>query len=55
LDDILLDAHLFAVHMVNDYFVDIAQFFCIVLAPPKFTIAQKKKLVLKETYYQLIA
>jgi hypothetical protein len=42
LDDSLLDAHLFAIQMVNDYFTYINQYFIIGVAPPVFTIAQNK-------------
>jgi hypothetical protein len=55
LDGSLLDAHIFAIQMDDDYFADIVQFFSTIIAPPNFTVAQKKKLVVKETYYQLIA
>jgi hypothetical protein len=54
LDDILLDAKLFAVKMVDDYFRDIVQFLSIGMAPSNMTISQKKSLVVKATYYQLI-
>jgi hypothetical protein len=54
MDDSLPYAHLFTVHMVDDYFADIVQFLSTGVAPPDFTIAQKKQLVVKETYYQLI-
>jgi hypothetical protein len=41
--------------MVDDYFVDIVQFLSIGVAPPDFTVVQKKQLVVKATNYQLIA
>jgi hypothetical protein len=52
---VLPDAHLFAVQMVDDYFADIVQFLSTRVAPPEFTVAQKKQLVVKATNYQLIA
>jgi hypothetical protein len=55
LDDSLPDAHLFVVQMVDDYFTDIVQFLSTGVAPPNFTTAQKKQLVVKETDYHLIA
>jgi hypothetical protein len=55
LDDSLPDAHLFAIQMVDDYFAEIVQFFSTGVAPSDFTVAQKKKLVVKATDYQLIA
>jgi hypothetical protein len=42
LDDSLPDAHLFAIRMVDDYFVDIVQFLSTRVAPLDFTVAQKK-------------
>jgi hypothetical protein len=42
LNDILSDAHLFRVQVVNDYFVDIVQLFSIGFTPLEFTIASKK-------------
>jgi len=55
LDDNLLDAHLFAIQMVDDYLADIVQFFSTGEASSDFIVAQKKQLVVKETKYQLIA
>jgi hypothetical protein len=40
--------------MVDDYFSDIVEFLSTGMDPSKMTIAQKKKLVVKETNYQLI-
>jgi hypothetical protein len=39
LDDILLDAQLFVVKMVDDYFADIIQFISTGMAPSDMTIA----------------
>jgi hypothetical protein len=55
LDDNFLDVHLFAIQMVEDYFSDIVHSFSIGVAPYDFTMAQTKKLVVKEEEYQLIA
>jgi hypothetical protein len=54
LDDSQLDAHLFFFRIVDDYFTDIVQFFSTGVAPHEFTVVQKKQLVMKEAYYQLI-
>jgi hypothetical protein len=54
LDEILSDAHLFAVKMVDDYFADIGNFLSIGMAPSDMTVAHKKQLVVKATNYQLI-
>jgi hypothetical protein len=45
LDDILLDAQLFAVKMVDDYFVYIVQFLITGMTPSDMTVAQKKQLL----------
>jgi hypothetical protein len=55
LDDIFPDAQLFAVKMVDDYFSDIVQFLTTCMAPSDMMDIQKKKLVVKEKNYQLIA
>jgi hypothetical protein len=54
LDDSLPDAHLFAVHMVDDYFSYIVYLLITGAAPFDFTVAQNKKFVVKEKDYQLI-
>jgi hypothetical protein len=41
--------------MVDDYFTDIVDFLHTGLAPSDIRMAQKKKLVVKATNYQLIA
>jgi hypothetical protein len=41
--------------MVDEYFPNIVEFLSIRMAPSYMTVAQKKELVVKETYYQLIA
>jgi hypothetical protein len=55
LDDNFPDVQLFAVRMVDDYFLDIIQFLNTGMAPSEMIVAQKKQLVVKETDYQLIA
>ena len=42
LDDSLLDTHLFAVKMVDDYFIDIVQFLSLGVTPHDFIVARKK-------------
>jgi len=44
-DDSLLDAHLSAVQMIDDYFADIIHFLSTCIAPPDFKVVQKKQLV----------
>jgi hypothetical protein len=39
LGDSLLDSHLFAIYMVDDYFPDIVQFFSMRVVPLDFTVA----------------
>jgi hypothetical protein len=51
LDDIFPYAQLFAVKMVDDYFLDIMQFLSIGMTPLDMTVAKKKKLVVKEANY----
>jgi hypothetical protein len=55
LDDSLPKAHLFEIQTIDDYFVYIVYFLSTGLSPPKFTIVQKKQIVVKATDYQLIA
>jgi hypothetical protein len=47
LDDNFLDAQLFVVNMVDDYFSDIVQFLSTCMAPLDMTVSQKKQLVVK--------
>jgi hypothetical protein len=54
LDEILPDAQLFAVKMVDDYFTDIVQFLSIGMASSDMTIAQKQQIVVKVASYKLI-
>jgi hypothetical protein len=55
LDDRFPDAQLFAVRMVDDYFSYIVQFLNTCMAPFNMIVAWNKQLVVKATYYQLIA
>jgi hypothetical protein len=55
IDDILSDAHLFAVQMVDDYFTNIVQLFSTGMAPSDMKIAQNKHLVVKAIDYHLAA
>jgi hypothetical protein len=41
--------------MVDEYFADIVHYLSTKVTPPEFTVAQKKNLVVKVTYYQHIA
>jgi hypothetical protein len=45
---------LFSVQIANEYFSDIIEFFSTGFAPREFTTAQKKILVVRVAYYQLI-
>jgi hypothetical protein len=54
LDDILPDAHLFLVQMVDNHFVEIFQYLSTRVAPSDMTVAQKKQLVVQVIDYQLI-
>jgi hypothetical protein len=53
--DNLLNAHFYAVKMVENYFKNIVHILRIGMAPSDMTVAQKKDLVVKEIDYQLIA
>jgi hypothetical protein len=55
LDDSLLDENLFTVNMVDDYFSNIIQFLSTHMDSSGMIVEQKKQLVVKATYYQLIA
>jgi hypothetical protein len=54
LEENFLDAQLFSIHIVDEYFVDIIQFFSTGFAPKEFSTTQKNNLVVKAAYYQLI-
>ena len=53
-EDGLLDAQLFRVEMVDDYYEQIVQFLVTRTTLKELTISQKKQLVIKATYFQLI-
>jgi hypothetical protein len=55
LEDNFPYAQLFSVKIADEYFADIIEFFSTGFAPRKFTTLQKKILVVKAAYYQLIA
>jgi len=55
LDGNIPDAQLFAVKMVDDYFLEIVEFLSTQMAPLETKVAQKKQLVVKAIDYQLIA
>jgi hypothetical protein len=55
LDENFPYAQVFAVKMVDDYFLEIVQFLSIGMAPSDMTVEQKKKMVVKLIDYQLIA
>jgi hypothetical protein len=42
------------VQIVDEYFVDIIEFFSTGFSPKEYTTAQKKNLVVRDAYYQLI-
>jgi hypothetical protein len=54
LDDNFSDAQLFAVRMVDDYFMNIVEFLHICVASFDMTVVWKKQLVVKVVDYQLI-
>jgi hypothetical protein len=49
------DAQKFSVQVVDEYFVDIIKYLSTGVAPQDFSTAQKKNLVIRVVYYQLIA
>jgi hypothetical protein len=54
LEDNFLDAHLFSVHIVDDYFTEIIQYLSKGTALEEYTTVQKKNLVVRSVDYQLI-
>jgi hypothetical protein len=54
LEDNFLDAQLFSVQIVDDYFAEIMQYLSIGTMPQEYTTAQKKNPVVWATDYQLI-
>jgi hypothetical protein len=55
LEDTLPDAQLLAIRKIDDHFVKIVQFISIGMEPCKYTIIQKKQLVVRATEFSLIA
>ena len=55
LEDTLPDAQLLAIRKIDDHFPDIVQFLSAGMAPSKYTISQKKQLVVHVAYFSLIA
>ena len=55
IEDGLPDAQLFKIDMMDDYYEQIIQFLSIGKAPNDFTTSQKKQLVIRAAYFQLIA
>jgi hypothetical protein len=55
LDDTLPDAQLLAIIKLDDHFVEIVQFLSTGMAPREYTVIQKKQLVVRAAYFQLIA
>jgi hypothetical protein len=55
LEDNLPDAQLFSVQVADEYFTDIIKFLSIGVSPQHFINVQKKKLVVRVAYYQLIS
>jgi hypothetical protein len=55
LEDNFPNAQLFLVQIVDEYFYDIIESFSTRFFPKEYNTLQKKNLVFKATYYQLIA
>lgn len=55
LEDNFPNAQLFSIQVANEYFANIIEFMSIGVAPKEFSTAQKKNLVVRFAYYQLIA
>jgi hypothetical protein len=49
-----LNAQLFSVQIVDEYFANIIEFLSTRFAPKEFNVAQKKNLVVRVAYYQFI-
>jgi hypothetical protein len=54
LEDNFPNAQLFSVKIVDEYFYDIIDFFSTIFSPKEYNTMQKKNLVVRATYYQLI-
>jgi hypothetical protein len=55
MEDNFPGAQLFSVQVVDEYFIDIIEYLSTGIAPQDFSTAQKKNLVVRVAYYQLIA
>jgi hypothetical protein len=55
INDKFLDAQLFSVQIVDEYFTDTIQHLSIGIAPQEFNTAQKKNMVVRDADYKLIA
>jgi hypothetical protein len=55
IEEIFLDAQLFLVQIVDEYFTDIIQYLSTGTTPQEFNTTQKKNLVVRVADYQLIA
>jgi hypothetical protein len=55
LEDNFPDAQLFSVQVANEYLIDIIEYLSTGVAPQDFITAQKKNMVVRVVYYQLIA
>jgi hypothetical protein len=55
LEDNFPNAQLFSVHIFDEYYVGIIEFFSTRFTPKEYNIAQKKNLVVRSADYQLIA
>jgi hypothetical protein len=54
MEDTLIDAQLLSITNIDDHFADIVQFLSIGIAPAKYTIPQKKQLVVCAADFSLI-
>jgi hypothetical protein len=55
LDDTLPDAHFFCIRKIDDQFSEIVQFLSTGMTPHEYIVIQKKQLVVRTAYFQLIA
>jgi hypothetical protein len=55
LEDKFLDAKLFSIQITDEYFVDIIEYLSTGVAPQEFNTVQKKNMVVRYAYYQMIA
>ena len=55
IDDGLPDAQLFQIEVTDDHYAPIVQFLSTGVTPADMSISQKKQLVVKASYFQLIA